>query len=67
MRENTPCLPVHRVYSRPEPHILLFRRPVGTDGVTGAVDPAAAARARAAFDQEYANTATVGATAVAYK
>lgn len=26
-----------RVVSRPEPHILLFRRPLGTDPVTGKV------------------------------
>ena len=29
----------HYAIHRPEPHILLFRRPLGTDPQTGAVDP----------------------------
>jgi hypothetical protein len=28
-----PCVP-----RRPEPHVLLFRRPLGTDPVTGGID-----------------------------
>jgi cyclin-dependent kinase regulatory subunit CKS1 len=28
----------HYAYHRPEPHILLFRRPLGTDPVSGDVD-----------------------------
>ena len=27
------------LFSSPEPHILLFRRPLGTDPQTGLVDP----------------------------
>uniref|UniRef100_A0A7S3VGP8 Cyclin-dependent kinases regulatory subunit n=1 Tax=Chaetoceros debilis TaxID=122233 RepID=A0A7S3VGP8_9STRA len=30
---------VHYALHRPEPHILLFRRPLGTDPQTGRVDP----------------------------
>merc|ERR1711970_880721 len=30
---------VHYAIHRPEPHILLFRRPLGTDPRTGKVDP----------------------------
>lgn len=30
----------HYAVHRPEPHILLFRRPLGTDPATGKVDPA---------------------------
>lgn len=29
----------HYAHHRPEPHILLFRRPLGTDPVSGEVDP----------------------------
>jgi hypothetical protein len=29
----------HYAFHRPEPHILLFRRPLGTDPHTGEVDP----------------------------
>eukprot|EP00985_Skeletonema_marinoi_P021556 scaffold13271_cov157-Skeletonema_marinoi.AAC.2 len=29
----------HYAIHRPEPHILLFRRPLGTDPQTGAIDP----------------------------
>ena len=28
-----------KFFLRPEPHILLFRRPLGTDPLTGEVDP----------------------------
>ena len=31
--------PAHDSTHRPEPHILLFRRPLGTDPVTGKVNP----------------------------
>lgn len=37
---------------RPEPNILLFRRPMGTDPVTGAVDPARLRVAEASFRQQ---------------
>ncbi|CAM9473323.1 unnamed protein product [Heterosigma akashiwo] len=30
---------VHYAIHRPEPHIILFKRPLGTDGVTGQIDP----------------------------
>mmetsp|Transcript_39060 Transcript_39060/g.54484 ORF Transcript_39060/g.54484 Transcript_39060/m.54484 type:complete len:98 (-) Transcript_39060:68-361(-) len=36
---------VHYEFHRPEPHILLFRRPVGTDPVTGRPPAATAAAA----------------------
>jgi hypothetical protein len=36
---------------RPEPHILLFRRPLGTDPQTGRVDPELLRQAK----EEYAN------------
>lgn len=29
----------HYMYHKPEPHVLLFRRPLGTDPVTGKLDP----------------------------
>ena len=29
----------HYACHKPEPHILLFRRPLGTDPITGDVDP----------------------------
>jgi cyclin-dependent kinase regulatory subunit CKS1 len=32
-------MPVAIITRRPEPHILLFRRPLGTDPQTGRVDP----------------------------
>ena len=31
--------PVHSRFDSPEPHILLFRRPLGTDPQSGLVDP----------------------------
>ena len=36
---------VHYEVHKPEPHILLFRRPLGTDPRTGKVDPAMQAEA----------------------
>lgn len=39
---------------RPEPHILLFRRPLGTDPVSGDVDPEAAREAKERYLQELA-------------
>mmetsp|Transcript_8188 Transcript_8188/g.19582 ORF Transcript_8188/g.19582 Transcript_8188/m.19582 type:complete len:110 (+) Transcript_8188:94-423(+) len=36
----------HYAVHRPEPHILLFRRPLGTDPTTGLVNPVQAAAAR---------------------
>jgi len=42
---------------RPEPHILLFRRALGTDPVTGKINAAVAAQAKAAFEAEYSGAA----------
>lgn len=36
---------------RPEPHILLFRRPLGTDPVTGKVDPELEREAKEAYQR----------------
>jgi hypothetical protein len=44
------CLSLTDAY-RPEPHILLFRRPLGTDPQTGRVDPELLKSAR----EEYLN------------
>lgn len=43
----------HYACHRPEPHILLFRRALGTDPVTGKVVPEEAERARQAYYREY--------------
>jgi hypothetical protein len=40
----------------PEPHILLFRRPLGCDGVTGKIDAKVAAAARRKFYEDYGIT-----------
>ena len=37
----------------PEPNVLLFRRPLGTDGTTGKVDPVMAEKQRAEFRKSY--------------
>lgn len=39
---------------RPEPHILLFRRPLGTDPVSGEVDPELEREAKQQYQQELA-------------
>uniref|UniRef100_A0A7S1CQT6 Cyclin-dependent kinases regulatory subunit n=1 Tax=Bicosoecida sp. CB-2014 TaxID=1486930 RepID=A0A7S1CQT6_9STRA len=41
---------VHYACHRPEPHVLLFRRPLGTDPTTGKIDKVLAREAR---DQYY--------------
>ncbi|CAE7285377.1 CKS2 [Symbiodinium sp. KB8] len=46
----------HYAIHKPEPHILLFRRALGTDPTTGKVNAAAAAAAREAFESEYGET-----------
>jgi cyclin-dependent kinase regulatory subunit CKS1 len=46
----------HYAIHRPEPHILLFRRPLGTDPQSGRVDPNLIAAAR----DEYKNQFGVG-------
>ena len=43
----------HYAIHRPEPHILLFKRPLGTDPTTGKVNAAAAREARARYMREY--------------
>jgi hypothetical protein len=42
------------VYCRPEPHILLFRRPLGTNPVSGEVDPELEREAKERYHQELA-------------
>lgn len=39
----------HYAIHRPEPHILLFRRPLGTDPVTGKIDPTLEREAKEAY------------------
>lgn len=46
---------------RPEPHILLFKRPLGTDPVSGKVDPTLEAEAKSAYQQELAGKMDPGA------
>lgn len=41
-----------RTSTRPEPHILLFRRPLGTDPVTGQVDPELEREAKEKYAEE---------------
>jgi len=47
----------HYAIHRPEPHILLFRRPLGTNPVTGNVDPELEAEAKAKYQKEIMETA----------
>ena len=47
----------HYAIHRPEPHILLFRRPLGTNPVTGKVDPELEAEAKAKYQKEIMETA----------
>jgi cyclin-dependent kinase regulatory subunit CKS1 len=42
----------HYACHRPEPHILLFRRPLGTDPVSGEVDPELEREAKQQYQQE---------------
>lgn len=44
----------HYAIHRPEPHILLFRRHLGTDPTTGKVDPSLAREAQERYDKEFA-------------
>mmetsp|Transcript_22848 Transcript_22848/g.29860 ORF Transcript_22848/g.29860 Transcript_22848/m.29860 type:complete len:105 (+) Transcript_22848:91-405(+) len=43
---------VHYAIHRPEPHILLFKRPLGTDGVSGNVDPDLEREAKEQYQRE---------------
>jgi len=54
---------VHYAIHRPEPHILLFRRPLGTDARTGQINPTAARAAKEAYLREYGITASENAAA----
>ena len=61
---------VHYEIHRPESHILLFRRPLGTDPITGKVpSAAAAAQQQAQIQQQFAqqNQAMMMAKKVAAK
>eukprot|EP01038_Epipyxis_sp_PR26KG_P011459 gene11459-15351_t len=42
----------HYALHRPEPNILLFRRPLGTDPLTGEVDPDLERDAKEAYEQQ---------------
>jgi len=42
----------HYALHKPEPHILLFRRELGTDPMTGDVDPELAREAKAKYQDE---------------
>jgi cyclin-dependent kinase regulatory subunit CKS1 len=44
----------HYAVHRPEPHILLFRRPLGTDPVTGEIDPELQREAKQQYEMELA-------------
>jgi cyclin-dependent kinase regulatory subunit CKS1 len=57
----------HYAVHRPEPHILLFRRPLGTNPATGKVDPAMAAEAKARYRKEYMGNAVDAENAIANK
>ena len=41
------------VRNRPQSNVLLFRRPIGTDGRTGLVDPELAKAMKEKFRKEY--------------
>ena len=43
----------HYATYRPEPHILLFRRPLGTDPATGKIDPQLEKEAKMKFYEEF--------------
>mmetsp|Transcript_19506 Transcript_19506/g.32088 ORF Transcript_19506/g.32088 Transcript_19506/m.32088 type:complete len:104 (+) Transcript_19506:117-428(+) len=44
---------VHYAIHRPEPHILLFRRPLGTDPATGHVDPVLQRVAKERYEKDF--------------
>ena len=44
---------VHYAVHRPEPHILLFRRPLGTDPQTGKIDPAMERQATEQYQKDF--------------
>ena len=53
MDSHCSILPTFFVLSRPEPHILLFRRPLGTDPQSGAVVPELLAAAREEYKHQF--------------
>eukprot|EP00613_Pedinella_sp_CCMP2098_P009968 CAMPEP_0171659390 /NCGR_PEP_ID=MMETSP0990-20121206/43570_1 /TAXON_ID=483369 /ORGANISM="non described non described, Strain CCMP2098" /LENGTH=103 /DNA_ID=CAMNT_0012240889 /DNA_START=52 /DNA_END=363 /DNA_ORIENTATION=- len=44
----------HYALHRPEPHILLFRRPLGTDPLTGKVDPELEVQEKGTYERNLA-------------
>ena len=54
---------VHYACHRPEPHILLFRRPLGTNPTTGKVDPDLARKAVKKYQDDFGVDAGAGAGA----
>jgi cyclin-dependent kinase regulatory subunit CKS1 len=42
----------HYACHKPEPHILLFRRPLGTDPLTGEVDPELERESKEQYQQQ---------------
>ena len=48
-------LPFVPSFRSPEPHILLFRRPLGTDPQSGRVDPELQRKAREEYRAQYGN------------
>mmetsp|Transcript_5010 Transcript_5010/g.6477 ORF Transcript_5010/g.6477 Transcript_5010/m.6477 type:complete len:108 (+) Transcript_5010:110-433(+) len=44
---------VHYAIHRPEPHILLFRRPLGTDPQSGRVDPELLRQAKDEYKNQF--------------
>mmetsp|Transcript_20149 Transcript_20149/g.24434 ORF Transcript_20149/g.24434 Transcript_20149/m.24434 type:complete len:105 (+) Transcript_20149:553-867(+) len=43
----------HYAIHRPEPHILLFRRPLGTDPTTGKIDPILEKQAKEKYARDF--------------
>ena len=43
----------HFYHNSPEPHILLFRRPLGTDPTTGKINPEMQRKAKERYMREY--------------
>jgi cyclin-dependent kinase regulatory subunit CKS1 len=44
-----------RVLNRPEPHVLLFRRPLGTNAQTGLVEPELEKAAKEKYLSDFAS------------
>jgi cyclin-dependent kinase regulatory subunit CKS1 len=53
----------HYAIHRPEPHILLFRRPLGTDPQNGRVDPTLRAQALEEYKNQFGLPTAVGGAA----